>query len=196
MKNYLTGQELNDLLFTTYLIERNRDTVKEWESRGNLTKEEAKYLRTAVTYTEKSLALIINRMPEKQIEKFMLRTLRAVKDPVRIVDKWTYDRLLGSMEKEYEIVKMPRVEFEYLAMTLIDKYCRECKKTFDNCDLYTLLDNNLFPTCDSGPNCPYQFIPPEVKEAKKQAKLEKMENKKSGKISKRKLKKIAARFDD
>ena len=37
---------------------------------------------------------------------------------------------------------------------------------------------------------------PEIKEAKKQAKLEKMENKKSGKISKRKLKKIAARFDD
>ena len=65
MKDYFTNNEIDDLLFTSYLIERNTELVDEWGARGNLTKEEAKYLRTAVTYTKKYLTNVMERMPSK-----------------------------------------------------------------------------------------------------------------------------------
>ena len=60
MKDYFTNNELNDLLFVSYLIERNSGTVNEWEARGNLTKEEAKCLRMATTYTKKFLTKVMD----------------------------------------------------------------------------------------------------------------------------------------
>ncbi|MGL5569615.1 MAG: DUF5651 domain-containing protein [Cetobacterium sp.] len=188
MKEYLNAQELNDLLFTFYLIERNRDTVDSWQERDNLTKEEAKYLRMAATYTEKMMMSVLKRLPTKQVDKFMHRTVREIKDPVRLIDKWTVDRVLGRYDEAYKVVKMPRVEFEYLAMTLIDQHCKGCKKSFQDCDLYTLLDNNVFPTCDEARNCPYGFVPPGTEKSKK--------DKEKGKVSKRKQKKLANRFDE
>lgn len=185
MKEYLSAEELNDLLFTFYLIERNRDTVNAWEKRGNLTKEEAKYLRLGSTYTEKFLKLVLARLPWKQVDKFSRRTLREIKDPVRLIDKWTVDRVLGRYDEAYKVVKMPRGEFEYLAMTLIEQHCKGCKKSFDTCDLYTLLDNNIFPTCDKAKNCPYGFVV-----------IGEKTKKEKGKISKRKQKKLANRFDE
>ena len=130
MKDYFTNNEIDDLLFTSYLIERNTELVDEWGARGNLTKEEAKYLRTAVTYTKKFLTATMERMPMKQVEKFTLRTIRAIHEPVRIVDKWTYDRIFGKMEKEFEVVKMPRGEFDYLARQLIARCCVQCNQSF------------------------------------------------------------------
>lgn len=187
MKDYFTNNEIDDLLFTSYLIERNGDLVKQWESRGNLTKEEAKYLRTAVTYTKKFLTNVMDRMPVKQVERFTLRTIRAINEPIRIVDKWTYDRIFGNLEKEFEVVKMPRVEFEYLAKFLIANNCIKCNKSFEDCDLYTLLDNNMFPTCNLGKNCPYKFIPEKDRVKKEKDKT---------KISKRKQKKLKNKYDE
>ena len=63
------------------------------------------------------------------------------------------------METEFEVVKMPRNEFDYLAKQLIARCCVQCNQSFKDCDLYTLLDNNMFPTCNLGKNCPYKFIP-------------------------------------
>lgn len=185
MKDYLTGQEINDLLFTFYLIERNRNTRDEWGERGNLTKEEMKYLKMATTWTDKFLTTVLKRYPDKQVVKFMARTEREIKDPVRLVDKWTVDRVLGRFNDAYEIVKMPRNEFEFLAMSLINVHCKNCNKKLDNCDLYTFLDDNMFPTCDKGKGCPYRYIEPSQKEKKEK-----------GKVSKRKQKKLANRFDE
>lgn len=187
MKDYFTNNEIDDLLFTSYLIERNGDLVKQWESRGNLTKEEAKYLRTAVTYTKKFLTNVMERMPVKQVERFTLRTIRAINEPVRIVDKWTYDRIFGNLEKEFEVVKMPRLEFEFLAKQLIARCCIGCNKSFQECDLYTLLDNNMFPTCNLAKNCPYKFIPEKDRVKKEKDKT---------KISKRKQKKLKNKYDE
>ncbi|MGL5718002.1 MAG: DUF5651 domain-containing protein [Paraclostridium sp.] len=186
MKEYLNAQELNDLLFSLYLIERNRDTVKNWQEHDNLSKEEAKYLKLGATYTEKFMTLLLQRLPEKQVDKFMKRTIREVKEPVRLIDKWTADRIFGRYDEEYKVVKMPRKEFEYLAMNLVYQHCRGCKKKLQDCDLYTLLDNNMFPTCDKGRSCPYSS-PTDDNEAEKKEK---------GKVSKRKQKKLANRFDE
>ena len=187
MKDYFTNNEIDDLLFTSYLIERNTELVDEWGDRGNLTKEEAKYLRTAVTYTKKYLTNVMERMPSKQVEKFALRTIRAIHEPIRIVDKWTYDRIFGKMETEFEVVKMPRNEFDYLAKQLIARCCVQCNQSFKDCDLYTLLDNNMFPTCNLGKNCPYKFIPEKDRVKKEKDKT---------KISKRKQKKLKNKYDE
>lgn len=186
MKDYLTADELNDLLFTTYLIERNRDTAKTWGNRDNLTKEELRYLKTACTWTDKFMLSVLGRLPKKQVEKFALRTVRAMKDPVRIIDKWSYDRILGNIEKELEVIKMPRGEFDFLAESLIKVHCIDCKKSLQDCDLYDLLNDNMYPTADKQYRCPYSWS--EYKEPK--------EKKEKGKLSKRKQKKLANRFDE
>ena len=83
---------------------------------------------------------------------------------------------------------MPRNEFDYLAKQLIARCCVQCNQSFKDCDLYTLLDNNMFPTCNLGKNCPYKFIP-EKDRVKK-------EKKDKTKISNRKQKKLKNKYDE
>lgn len=194
MKTYLSGAELNDLLFVTHLIEFNRTTVNNWEKRGNLTKEEAKFLRTGATWTEKFLTTVLNRMPKKEVEKYAKRTLRAQQDPIRILDKWMQDRVFGTYETEFEVVKVERPQFEQLAMVAIHAHCRDCNKSYTECDLYDILEDNLVPRCETKCNCAYAYISEEAKQRAEEKK--KLKAEKKNKVSKRKAKKIANRFDE
>lgn len=193
MKNYLTAREMNDLLYVSHLLEINSKTVESWQEHNNMTKEEGKYLRTAITYTEKFMKTLLSRMPEKEIDKFMKRTIRAQKEPVRILDKWMMDRVFGSYETEYEIVKVERPEFEKLAYLAINNHCKDCERNYSKCELYDILENNLVPRCEMKNNCAYAFISEEAKKRAEEKKKAKLESK--GKESKRKSKKKANRFD-
>ena len=68
MKDYFTNNEIDDLLFTSYLIERNTELVDEWGARGNLTKEEAKSIYKA---------LLLNQEIEKKNLKIQKITNKA-----------------------------------------------------------------------------------------------------------------------
>lgn len=197
MKKYLNNNEINDLLFIFHMIETNTSSVDSWIKRGNMTSNEAKWIRTAITYNMKALRSILDRLDPKEKDKFIKRTIKAQNEPIRIIDKWMYDRVFGNFETEFEVVKIERPEFERLSMACIQAHCEDCNEHFANCDIYDIFENNMMNRAEKKHNCPYAFHSEKTIAEIKARKAELKENKKNGKkISKRKQKKIANRFDE
>ena len=196
MKKYLNNKEVESLLFIFHLIDVSRTVVDDWISRGNMTSNEAKWIRTAVTLLMKAVKSILDRLDNKDREKFIRRTIKAQNEPVRIVDKWMHDRILGTYDTEYEIVKVERPEFEKLTMACIQSHCEDCNDIFSECDIYDIFENNLVPRAEIKHNCPYSFHSKKRIEEIKLMKAEIEEKRKNKKISKRKQKKIKNRFDE
>lgn len=197
MKKYLNSSEMNDLLFIFHMIETNTSIVNEWIKRGNMTSNEAKWIRTAITYNIKAMRSILDRLDPKEKSKFAKRTVKAQNEAIRIIDKWMYDRVFGTFETEFEVVKIERPEFEKLGMACIQAHCEDCNEHFSKCDIYDIFDNNMMNRAEVKNNCPYAFHSEKKLEELKALKAELEEKRKNGKkISKRKQKKIANRFDE
>ena len=197
MKKYLNSSEMNDLLFIFHMIETNTSIVNEWIKRGNMTSNEAKWIRTAITYNIKAMRSILDRLDPKEKSKFAKRTVKAQNEAIRIIDKWMYDRVFGTFETEFEVVKIERPEFEKLGMACIQAHCEDCNEHFSKCDIYDIFENNMMNRAEIKHNCPYAFHSEKTIAEIKARKAELKENKKNGKkISKRKQKKIANRFDE
>ncbi|MEG2276116.1 MAG: DUF5651 domain-containing protein [Clostridia bacterium] len=186
MKQYFTSEELNDLLFVSHLLDLTTRISNEWLKRGNLLISEANLANMGASYTKRFLDKILLRMPKKEIEKFVRRTVRAKEDPIRIVDKWLQDRVFGTYETEHEIVKIERPQLETLAMKAIRGNCSDCNDSYRECDLYDILEDNLVPRCEIRRNCAYSFA-----SKKNKPKEESKANK-----SKRAINKKANRFDE
>ena len=196
MKKYLNSSEMNDLLFIFHMIETNTSIVNEWIKRGNMTSNEAKWIRTAITYNIKAMRSILDRLDPKEKSKFAKRTVKAQNEAIRIIDKWMYDRVFGTFETEFEVVKIERPEFEKLGMACIQAHCEDCNEHFSKCDIYDIFDNNMMNRAEIKNNCPYAFHSEKKLEEIKAIKAEMEEKRKNKKISKRKQKKIANRFDE
>ena len=198
MKKYLNSKEMNDLLFIYHLAEIDKEVIEQWIERGNMTSDEAKWIRTALTYNKKALTSILARLETKESTKFMKRTIRADNEPIRIVDKWMHDRILGIYETEAKIVKIERSEFEKLCMACIQAHCEDCNESFANCDIYDILDDNMMNRAEIKHNCPFAYHSEKTIAEIKARRAEMQEAKRNGKkkISKRKQKKIANRFDE
>ena len=196
MKKYLNSSEMNDLLFIFHMIETNTSIVNEWIKRGNMTSNEAKWIRTAITYNIKAMRSILDRLDPKEKSKFAKRTVKAQNEAIRIIDKWMYDRVFGTFETEFEVVKIERPEFERLGMACIQAHCEDCNEHFSKCDIYDIFDNNMMNRAEIKNNCPYAFHSEKKLEEIKAIKAEMEEKRKNKKISKRKQKKIANRFDE
>ena len=196
MKKYLNSSEMNDLLFIFHMIETNTSIVNEWIERGNMTSNEAKWIRTAITYNIKAMRSILDRLDPKEKSKFAKRTVKAQNEAIRIIDKWMYDRVFGTFETEFEVVKIERPEFEKLGMACIQAHCEDCNEHFSKCDIYDIFDNNMMNRAEIKNNCPYAFHSEKKLEEIKAIKAEMEEKRKNKKISKRKQKKIANRFDE
>lgn len=197
MKKYLNSKEMNDLLFIYHLAAIDQEVINQWIPRGNMTSDEAKWIRTAITYNKKALSSILSRLEPKESSKFMKRTVKAQNEAVRIVDKWMHDRVFGTYETEFEIVKIERPSFEKLCMACIQSHCEDCDESFTNCDIYDILDDNMMNRAEIKRNCPFSYYSEKRIAEIKAIKAEAEEMKKSKKrISKRKQKKIANRFDE
>lgn len=196
MKKYLNNNELNDLLFIYHMIETDTSIVNDWVKRGNMTSNEAKWIRTAITYNIKAMRSILDRLDPKEKSKFAKRTVKAQNEAIRIIDKWMYDRVFGTFETEFEVVKIERPEFERLGMACIQAHCEDCNEHFSKCDIYDIFDNNMMNRAEIKNNCPYAFHSEKRIAEIKAMKAEMEEKKRNKKISKRKQKKIANRFDE
>lgn len=126
MKKYLNSKEMNDLLFIYHLAAIDQEVINQWIPRGNMTSNEAKWIRTAITYNKKALSSILARLEPKESSKFMKRTIKAQNEAIRIVDKWMHDRVFGTYETEFEVVKIERPNFEKLCMACIQSHCEDC----------------------------------------------------------------------
>lgn len=198
MKKYLNSKEMNDLLFIYHLAAIDQEIINQWIDRGNMTSDEAKWIRTAITYNKKALSSILARLEPKESSKFMKRTVRAQNEAIRIVDKWMHDRVFGTYETEFEVVKIERPSFEKLCMACIQSHCEDCNESFANCDIYEILDDNMMNRAEIKHNCPFSYHSEKTIAEIKARRAEIEESKRNGKkkISKRKQKKIANRFDE
>ena len=138
MKTYLSAKEMNDLLFTFQMSVEIADMIENWDQRGNLTKSERKNLKTSCTFANKAIKEVLERMDPKVQEQFIKRTVRAINEPIRIVDKWTLDRVFGQFETEYEVVKIERNKFEKIAFLGMKANCEDCSRHFSVCELHDL----------------------------------------------------------
>ena len=189
---------MEDILYAYHLANTSENTVENWTSRGNMTKNEAKYLRTAITYTNKFLQECMLRLDDKERKKVLQRTIKASKKPIIIIDEWMKRRILGPYEKEMEVVKIERTNFEKVALLAMKTVCEDCTNHFSSCEFYDILENNLIPRSEKEKNCPYCFLSTE-KELERQENLRKLEEEKriiKANKSKRKQKKQKNRYDE
>lgn len=198
MKKYLNSNEMLDILFVYHLADTSEKIVESWTSRGNMTKNEAKYLRTSITYAQKFLTGVRDRLDNKEQEKLSKRTIKASKKPIIFIDEWMKQRVMGDYEKELEIVKIGRSKFKKVALLAMKAVCEDCTDSFASCSLYDIFEDCLMHRADKEKNCPYCFLSNE-KQAEREKNLRRLEEerriKKESK-SKRKAKKHKNRFDE
>lgn len=198
MKKYLNNNEMNDLLYAYHLANTSEKTVEGWTTRGNMTKNEAKYLRTAITYTQKFIKEVLGRLDNKERDKVLKRTIKNSDKPIIIVDEWMKQRVLGPLESENEIVKIERPKFEKIAILAMKTTCEDCTGHFSQCSLYDIFEDSLLPRAERERNCPYSFLSDE-KQAEREEMLKKFEEDKKRieeRKSKRKSRKNKNRFDE
>ena len=198
MKKYLNSDEMMDFLMTYHLAEVSEKVVNSWTDRGNMTKNEAKYLRTAITYTRKFMTEVLLRLDENERKKVAQRTIKASEKPILFLDEWMKQRIMGTYEKELETVKISREKFEKIALLSMKTSCEDCPGSFNKCQIYDMYEDLLLPKAERERNCPYAFLSNE-KELEKQENLKRIEEErklvKSNK-SKRKQKKLKNRYDE
>ncbi|WIF95146.1 DUF5651 domain-containing protein [Caminicella sporogenes] len=161
MKDYLNAEELNDFLLIATVLQTVSKIRKGWSSRNNLTKEEHKNLKYAETYLEKFLTQLVSRLSAKEQRKI---ENRAKEFELKIIDKYTLQRMKGQWEEELKVAHLKREEFEDWCEQIMEIHCKHCKKHHDSCNLYDVFVNNFVP--ESGwnlENCRYAYRKPKVR---------------------------------
>ena len=198
MKKYLNSDEMLDLLFAYHLADTSERTVNTWVDRGNMTKNEAKFLRMAITYTQKFIKELLGRLEPKEREKVIKRTIKAAEKPLIFIDKWMEDRVMGKYKKEMDVVKIDRQDFEKVALLSMKTSCEDCQGNFNECPIYDIYEDLILPRAEREKNCPYAYLSPQ-KEEERQANLRKLEEERKAKQAakgKRKSKKNKNRYDE
>ena len=195
MFNYLNHKQINDMMLLFCVGDKVEEIVNTWVQYENMTKDEAKYIRTSRTFYNKFFDSIQARLSDKEASKLIKRYSNF---HLSIQDKWLLKKFHDDMNEAAKTVRMEREYFEKFATQLFNINCKDCTKTSDNCEIHDLLYENLYPTEEKLKNCCYAFESHEAKlerlkreEAKRLAR----ESKKS-KVTKRAKKKKANRYDE
>ena len=194
MFQYLNQRQVSDLMLLFCVADNLEKIINEWVEHENMTKTEAKYIRTARTYMSKFMNELQARIPAKEKDKLIKRYSNFY---IQIMDKWLLEKFQRDMEEKAQMVMMDRQVFSGLAYEVTNTKCKDCEKSHSNCDWHDVLYECLFPAAEQKPNCPYAYISYE-KSLEMQKKKELMELKKLEKKagSKRSRKKKANRYDE
>lgn len=174
MKDYLNAEEKNQFMVLCSVLQifkgvRNmgiknpaeiKTMLEDWNSRGNLTKDEHRSLKMAGTYINKFCESVYERLGDK--EKFEIER-RLGKFDFRLVDDYTLKKVYKQIQTEFE----KQEEYRTFAEEIMDIRCKGCTKDYKQCELYKLFDNNFieesgFDMC----NCKYAYK--ELSDKKKQ----------------------------
>ena len=194
MFQYLNQRQVSDLMLLFCVADNLEKIINEWVEHENMTKTEAKYIRTARTYMSKFMNELQARIPAKEKDKLIKRYSNFY---IQIMDKWLLEKFQRDMEEKAQMVMMDRQVFSGLAYEVTNTKCKDCEKSHSNCDWHDVLYECLFPAAEQKPNCPYAYISYEksleMQKEKELRELKKLE-KKAG--SKRSRKKKANRYDE
>lgn len=197
-KQYLNKDERDNFLGFSGLGIYLQKRLTKWGK--NLTTDERRRFKTALTNIEKAQTSIINRLPKHEA----LKVLKASKEhDVRILTLEGARALEKRAKQEYEKnLHIKFEEMEVIATQILIHNCYQCKKLCNECMYHSMMSRFLIPGLNSENNCPYsyneksrfdQVEQPGDEEVYKQA-LE--QHKKPIKKSNRKEKKNKNRFDD
>ena len=198
VKQYLNKDERDNLLGFAGLNIYLQRRLSKWGK--NLTTDERRRFKTALTNIEKAQTSIINRLPKHEA----LKVLKASKDyDVRILTIEGAKALEKRTKQEYEKnLHIKFEEMEVIATQILMHNCYKCKRLCNECMYHNMMSRFLIPGLNSEDNCPYSYNDkskftevesPEDIDIYKQA-LE--IHKKPIKKSNRKDKKKKNRFDD
>lgn len=155
MKSYLNAQEMNDFMLIGVLLDSAAKIRKGWGDRGNLTKEEHRAVKTAETYLTKFYESVITRLGEKE----SLKIHKRLSDfELKIMDRYTLQRMRGQWQEEMKISHVDRVEFEDWCEQIMIIKCKGCTKNYEECNLHDVFCNNYVPESSWGlDNCRYAY---------------------------------------
>lgn len=195
MFNYLNQKQISDMMLLFCVDDTLGKIIDSWVLHENLTKEEAKYIRTSRTYFNKFINSVQERLPDKEKQKLIKRYSNF---HLAIQDKWLLKKFHDDMNEAAQTVRMERSIFEKFAIQLFNKNCKDCTKTSEECELHDILYENLFPAEEKMRNCCYAFESQETKLERLKREEEKRLAKelKKNTLSKRAKKKKANRFDE
>ena len=71
MFNYLNQKQISDMMLLFCLADKIEEIVDRWVVHENMTKEEAKYIRTSKTYYNKFFNSVQERLPDKEKDKLI-----------------------------------------------------------------------------------------------------------------------------
>lgn len=128
---------------------------EDWKDREFLTKEEGKNIKTAHTFLIKFFSSVLARVNEKE-KDIILKQL--IKFDFKIVDDFTLKKIFRDTVDRMQNAVVPRVQFENWCCEIMDCNCKECKKHWNKCELYTVFEDNFVP--ESGynlENCKYGY---------------------------------------
>ena len=130
MFNYLNHKQINDMMLLFCVGDKVEEIVNTWVQYENMTKEEAKYIRTSRTFYNKFFDSIQARLSDKEASKLIKRYSNF---HLSIQDKWLLKKFHDDMNEAAKTVRMEREQFEKFATQLFNINCKDCTKTSDNC---------------------------------------------------------------
>lgn len=198
VKQYLNKEERDNFLGFSGLGIYLRRRLEKWGK--NLTSDERRRLKTALTNIEKTQTSIINRLPKHEAMKI----LRASKEhDVRVLTLEGAQALEKRAKQDYEKNLHIRFEeMEVIATQMLMHNCYKCKISCNECMYHSMMSRFLIPGLNSEDNCPYSYndkskfteveSPEDIDIYKQALEIHKTTVKKSN----RKAKKLKNRFDD
>jgi hypothetical protein len=158
VKDYFNTMEANDFMVIRYGGKMAEKVLKEWGARGQLTKEEAKFLKYMATYGEKFFNEVGNRLSLKERVKI---NKRLAKFDFRLVDDYNSQKIFREAEEAMKTAVIPRDDFEEICCYVMEHECAGCTKDWNSCWLHDAFENNMAPepTGYEKPNCRYAYDP-------------------------------------
>jgi hypothetical protein len=160
MRDYLNNKERLSLLFFKKYVDNTENMIRDWSKINNLTKEEHKYLKMALSIGIKAFDSILNRQSSDTLKSFknsMVSSTINLDDNFAI--KLYKKKLNTDLAASYEQNK----DYYNLVEIILDQNCKNCTKDHKLCDFCKEFEEHCIPeSAEVGmgtlPNCKYSYI--------------------------------------
>ncbi|MGM0971663.1 MAG: DUF5651 domain-containing protein [Bacillota bacterium] len=161
MRDYLNANERNQFMVLQSIVQmidglRNSGVdgpkltsmLEDWTTRGNMTKEEHRSLKTAETYLRKYLSSVYERLGPK--EQDVIKKKISNYD-FKLVDDYTLKQVQRDIADRFVNAAVPRDQFNNWCEQIMQVKCNGCTADWNTCELHQVFEDNFIP--ESGFDC-------------------------------------------
>lgn len=157
MKKYLNQAERVTILYLCNLLDRLENMIKDWDARGNLTKEERKNLKSGFTFTLKGFESILYRQDTSVIKNIQKEKERSA---IHLDLAHSLEILAKKKTANLEAAYNENREYFRLVELIMDNNCKGCKKECGECEFFKEFMEQCVPYADGDEqftNCKYSY---------------------------------------